>query len=450
MPQDGSNNYQYPPGTPGIPDQTIESEAYNTFLDDLITNDLNIPRPIHRGGTGASTADAAVAALGGEKAGQLVTNFDSHLWLAGSFYCAANTPGAPSASAFAGWVYSADPPQSPPLNQNIILHAYDLTTTPRPGRLYTKEKKAGVWAAAWTIETNISVGALPPAGVMRDGSLWWDNDNGVLYVYYNDGNSTQWVQAVALPSINTSLFVQRGGDAMTGPLTLPGAPTVDLHAATKLYVDAGVSAGVATKVNKAGDTMSGLLTLSGAPTALLHAATKQYVDEKLGAQRFSISGVQIFDVSVPAAAQLARVTVLIRPSSAAPMLPCLQLFLGSAFLGVGNYATYGHYNSTNAAAISVLHNATNLEGFLVSLTHDNAGLPVMASGLIAVRRDNLGQYFTGDFTATSFSATGINSHCFATSYVNTGQAALNVAALRLISSTGAAWAAGSYLNVEWL
>jgi len=33
-----------------------------------------------------------------------------------------------------------------------------------------------------------------------------------------------------------------------------------------------------TPLNKAGDTMTGLLTLSGAPTASLHAATKAYVD----------------------------------------------------------------------------------------------------------------------------------------------------------------------------
>ena len=36
-------------------------------------------------------------------------------------------------------------------------------------------------------------------------------------------------------------------------------------------------------VNKDGDTMQGLLTLSGAPTADLHAATKLYVDDAVGA-----------------------------------------------------------------------------------------------------------------------------------------------------------------------
>ena len=57
---------------------------------------------------------------------------------------------------------------------------------------------------------------------------------------------------------------------MTGALTLSGAPTANLHAATKAYAD--------TMLPLAGGTMTGAITLSGDPTANLHAATKQYVD----------------------------------------------------------------------------------------------------------------------------------------------------------------------------
>jgi hypothetical protein len=72
--------------------------------------------------------------------------------------------------------------------------------------------------------------------------------------------------------------VAKAGDTMTGPLTLPGAPTATNHAATKQYVDTEVGARVA----KAGDAMTGPLTLSGAPTAAMHAATKGYVDTEVG------------------------------------------------------------------------------------------------------------------------------------------------------------------------
>ena len=72
--------------------------------------------------------------------------------------------------------------------------------------------------------------------------------------------------------------VAKAGDTMTGPLTLSGAPTAALHAATKAYVDAVDNA----KVDRAGDTMTGALTLPGAPTATNHAATKGYVDTEVG------------------------------------------------------------------------------------------------------------------------------------------------------------------------
>jgi hypothetical protein len=47
--------YTYPPGTPGIPDTTIESAKYNGYIAD-VQQDLNLPRPIVAGGTGANSA----------------------------------------------------------------------------------------------------------------------------------------------------------------------------------------------------------------------------------------------------------------------------------------------------------------------------------------------------------------------------------------------------------
>ena len=67
-------------------------------------------------------------------------------------------------------------------------------------------------------------------------------------------------------------YVNLTGDTMTGPLVLPGAPTVDLHAATKKYVDDSVatSTGGITQaeadgwyVNVTGDTVTGPLSVEG-------------------------------------------------------------------------------------------------------------------------------------------------------------------------------------------
>jgi hypothetical protein len=65
--------YSTPPGTHGTPNATILSAAYNGNVDDVAT-DLNTPRPIVAGGTGATTPAGAVTALGAvAKAGDTMT-----------------------------------------------------------------------------------------------------------------------------------------------------------------------------------------------------------------------------------------------------------------------------------------------------------------------------------------------------------------------------------------
>lgn len=54
---------------------------------------------------------------------------------------------------------------------------------------------------------------------------------------------------------------------MTGAIVLPGAPTADLQASTKKYVDDKVAALDFTPyLQKSGGTMTGAIVLSGAPT----------------------------------------------------------------------------------------------------------------------------------------------------------------------------------------
>lgn len=98
--------------------------------------------------------------------------------------------------------------------------------------------------------------------------------------------------------VSISDKVDRRGDTMTGALTLSGAPTLDLHAATKKYVDDtsayiqnnfASNTALSGRVARTGDTMTGALTLSGAPTAALHAATKQYVDNAVVDAKNSIA-----------------------------------------------------------------------------------------------------------------------------------------------------------------
>lgn len=153
------------------------------------------------------------------------------------------------------------------------------------------------------------------------------------YVPVRVGTPQTGDDAVNKNSLNGTLssYMKKSGATMTGPLILGSAPTEDLQAATKKYVDdhagsGGVSqeyvdAQVATRLPinggtmtgdlvlvsdvpatehsatsknyvlgafgsclpKSGGTMTGPLTLSGTPTGDLQAATKKYVDDQIAA-----------------------------------------------------------------------------------------------------------------------------------------------------------------------
>ena len=95
MPRDGSNIYTqpFPDVSPGT---TVASTVYNGFTHD-VAQDLNTPRPILAGGTGANNAADALNNLGGEMAKQVVTNYDSHVFQPGSFYSADTATASPVA-----------------------------------------------------------------------------------------------------------------------------------------------------------------------------------------------------------------------------------------------------------------------------------------------------------------------------------------------------------------
>lgn len=80
-----------------------------------------------------------------------------------------------------------------------------------------------------------------------------------------------------LTDISNSTYLPKAGGTMTGALTLSGAPTANLHAATKAYVDSAVesvdvsdqlknyakTSALSAYVKKAGDTMTGQLKFDG-------------------------------------------------------------------------------------------------------------------------------------------------------------------------------------------
>lgn len=80
MPRDGSGNYSLPAGTQATTGTTIESAKYNSFIED-VEQDLNDPRPVSAGGTGAASKSAARDEL--EVSGKVTSQGGAYTALAG-------------------------------------------------------------------------------------------------------------------------------------------------------------------------------------------------------------------------------------------------------------------------------------------------------------------------------------------------------------------------------
>ena len=101
------------------------------------------------------------------------------------------------------------------------------------------------------------------------------------------GSTTEIVNKTYVDS-NLATKVNKGGDTMTGPLTLSGNPVDPLHAATKQYVDTSVAqmrtnvtTTLSSKVSKFGDIMYGELVLAGDAVNNFNPVSKRQFDSAL-------------------------------------------------------------------------------------------------------------------------------------------------------------------------
>jgi hypothetical protein len=125
----------------------------------------------------------------------------------------------------------------------------------------------------------------------QPATLWWDPIGGQLYIWYDDGDTQQWVAATNMPGppgppgtpgggtitgVNVSTGLTGGG--LTGIVTIGLVIPVAISSG-----GTGATAPVGALANLgglplSGGTMSGFLTLASAPQLDLHAVTKIYVD----------------------------------------------------------------------------------------------------------------------------------------------------------------------------
>ena len=65
--------------------------------------------------------------------------------------------------------------------------------------------------------SNVSISSSPPTSPSpSDGDLWWDDDTGKLYIYYEDGSSNQWVETTGGATGSQGATGSTGAQGATG------------------------------------------------------------------------------------------------------------------------------------------------------------------------------------------------------------------------------------------
>ena len=79
MPRNASGVYAPPPGSAAINGSTISPATFNALIDDIAA-DMNAPRPVSAGGTGATSPDAAASAIGAARKAVAETISEAWTW----------------------------------------------------------------------------------------------------------------------------------------------------------------------------------------------------------------------------------------------------------------------------------------------------------------------------------------------------------------------------------
>lgn len=161
----------------------------------------------------------------------------------------------------------------------------------------------GVDAAVKSVADSVEAGGLPITGGTMQGNIDMGDHaiTNVQEVELQSSGDGLYIGSVVQPSGTAgarltgvaggaAAFVKPDSQSIYVPVSV-GSPSQDKHAATKEYVDnaiAGVPSGGITQeqadaryLQLSGGTMTGVLTLSGAPTSDLQASTKKYVDDQI-------------------------------------------------------------------------------------------------------------------------------------------------------------------------
>jgi len=247
--------------------------------------------------------------------------------------------------------------------------------------------------------------------------------------------------------------VAKSGDTMTGDLTLPGAPTLNLHAATKGYVDGEITTALSTAQGYADSAETDAVATAnsytnGEITSALTTAQGYATTAEDNAKAFATSEAQDAYTNAVAAAAI-DATDKANAAEAAAILHADNLTTDDVAEGSAQYFTDVRAK-TSAAALIVGATKTN-----ITITGDENGLVISAeNGIADSDTDDLVEgssnlYFTNARAQDALEGT---TPTFAA--VNIDNVAKQVASQLTASTAGVqtahAWAKADYRSAEFL
>lgn len=126
--------------------------------------------------------------------------------------------------------------------------AFDFPTSPSAGQEFTPTGgPTYVWESPrWLVKNNPSIISDTAPTSPQVGQLWYESDSGNTFIWYNDGNSSQWVQTNVQTAISATTYPAPKNYLINGDFSiaqrLAAPPTGSAYQVDRWYMSVGAGA----------------------------------------------------------------------------------------------------------------------------------------------------------------------------------------------------------------